>query len=234
MYTAANKRSAFLIVVITICAGILPVALLAWRQGTLLLTARVDGPLLAVPSVWIGDLLFIPAFNVFALRFLDSESAGARNWRPWVFSFMLAFCVAGYSHFVWTQDAFLGFIDPLPGKLSAAGWWHLLFTIVEMTLIFCFVWRWLRAARSADRRLLHQGMVAWRVFGLYTTLSIADFIVLHEYLLPRHGFSNSPWWTAWEGLMVMPFWAAAYSMVRLNSHRASDASTEPVIRPSRA
>jgi hypothetical protein len=218
------------IVLVTLFVGSIPFFLLTWYQGTLVLNGTVNGPLLAVPSVWVGDTFFLPIFNVYALRLLRIHSqksaygAGLARW--WLLPGIVSAVLACSSHYMWTQDQFTGFIDPTFGKLSLVGWWHLAFTISEMTLVFAFVKAWLSRNILTDEYASYVGRVAWRILLPYSLLSVVDFMILHEYLLPRRGVPDYTASTAWQGILIIPFWgviawAAEYRRRAIN--HAADA-----------
>ena len=209
-----NHDRRWLVVAITILAGILPLTVIAYRTKTLWFGSRVDSPLMAVPSVWLGDSVFLPIFNCQIVAFFQvffSSESGTKSRHIFLRSLALALVVssviAGYSHYMWTQDQFLGFIDTSYGSLSTAGWWHLGFTIIQMALVFTFILIWLRTARvNGARSAYGYGVLAWRTFFGYALLCIADFAVFHLYSLPRRPLHDYDWHTAWQGLLVVPFW----------------------------
>ncbi len=118
----------------TIAVGILPLSVFAYWTKTLWLDSRIDLPLSAVPSVWLGDTILVPILNVrivsFLRAFFDEYGTGARRVfaRGFLIALLVSSLIAGYTHYMWTQDQYLGFIDTQLGSLSIAGWWHLGFT----------------------------------------------------------------------------------------------------------
>jgi hypothetical protein len=199
--------------VTTLILGIIPFLLLTWRQGTLWPdSSRVNAPLLSVPSVWFGDTFILPFFNVQAIRLLRATGYfGFRRGHliSWTVSLGIAASIAGSSHYMWTQDHFYGFIDPIPGRLSPVGWWHLGFTVLEMTVVLVFLRSWFQVSADGDPAA-HLGCRAWWTFLPYSLLSIADFVIMHLWLLPKRGVPDYSWHTAWEGLIVLPFWGIMF------------------------
>jgi len=196
---------------ITLGIGIIPLIVITSASGTFWLHSRVAGPLIAVPSVLIGDSLLLPILNWRIARFLTAclaiETLRKAVFRRFWIALLCSSLVSVYASYKWTHDQFFGFIDPTFGQLSFAGWWHLGFTIIEMTLVFVFVLMWQYTTRHRfNEKTLQLATMAWNIFLLYALLSIADFIVLHLYLLPRRGVPDYTPVTAWEGLLVIPFW----------------------------
>ena len=179
----------WLVPVITVGVGVVPLIVLTYTSGTLWLSSRVDSPLIAVPSVLIGDSFLLPILNLRIVRYLSvclgiSTVRSVLQRRLWVALFS-ASLVAAYTNYKWTHDSYFGFIDPTFGKLSLAGWWHLGFSIAEMTIIFSFVLIWAYMAKHrSDEEVQQLAVAAWQAFFPYVLLSLADFLILHLYLLP--------------------------------------------------
>ena len=96
---------------IPIAVGIIPLAFLAARSNTLWFPSSVDVPLVAVPSVWLGDSLLLPFFNYYAVLFLLRRFSwkGRASSKPKFRTMVLmavavaaAASVSGYSHYMWT------------------------------------------------------------------------------------------------------------------------------------
>ena len=196
----------------TLLAGIVPFLVLAARSNTLWFTARCDVPLFAVPSVWLGDLLFLPVLNYRIYRFLNSlrstsECLPSRSLTAAVTSaiFITSLSINGYLHYSWTQDAYLGFIDPTPGRLAPVGWWHCAFSVAESTILVVFLVLWLRSFTCIGAKIAESGFSIWKVFVWYSWLSILDFGVNHVIILPRHPEVEYSWAKGWQALLVIPF-----------------------------
>jgi hypothetical protein len=206
--------------VITIVIGILPFSLLAYFSNTLWFSSAVDSPLAAVPSVWLGDTVFLPIANYRISNFLHEfwREAGSRAravfMRSLLFALLASTVVAGYVHYAWTRDQYLGFIDTKVGSLSLAGWWHLGFTAIEMGFIFTFLLLWRRSATLGQTDAYRRAESAWNIFFWYALLSVADFATLHLHSLPRRPIHDYTWYTAWQGMLVIPLWLVARGYMR--------------------
>jgi len=172
----------------------------------------IDSPLMTVPSVWLGDTLLLPLLNYRIVEFFKSFMARkcSRKYHQLVataaFAFILSLTTAGFIHYMWTQDQYLGFIDSTYGALSFAGWWHLAFTVLQMALVITFILHWRRAAFWGSGATEYQlGSAAWQVFYGYSFLSVADFFSFHVLRLPLRPVHDYSWHTAWQGSLVIPF-----------------------------
>jgi len=223
----------WLVATATVVAGILPLTLIAYSTKSLWIGAPIDSPLILVPSVWLGDSVFLPILNWRIVQFLKAffASQDAANGRgDFIRSLLPAVlassAISGYTHYIWTQDKYLGFIDTSYGSLSVGGWWHLGFAIVEMGFVFTFVLLWRKVAASgANVDVYRRGTLVWRAFLWYVLLSIADFAVLHLYTLPRRPSTDYSWHTAWEGLLVIPFWFVLRMFIRRLARTAAERTT---------
>lgn len=218
----------WLVPIMTVAIGIAPLILITLISGTLLLSSRVDGPLIAVPTVLIRDLLLLPILNWRIARYLLARltiSPGRSMFhRALGLALGASLLLSTFVTYKWTHDQYFGFIDPTFGRLSFAGWWHFGFTVIEMTLVFTFIFIWAHAKRSdADEGMQRLAVSAWNTFLPYALLSIADFVVLHLYLLPRRGLPDYTPFTASEGLLVIPFWLAVRFFLGTRRRRKSRA-----------
>jgi hypothetical protein len=214
-------RIGVLIYVGTLLVGIVPFAALAFSSGTLWFTRTCDVPLLAVPSVWLGDSVFLPLFNAGVYDFVRRLKSlpGGMPSRIWLVSActgtaLLSIAVNGYLHYQWTRDEYLGYIDPTPGRLALVGWWHLGFSVVESMLLGVFICLWLRALKTKARAGFH-GFDVWKLFVWYSLLSTLDFAMSHALILRRHPDVPYMALTNWEGLLVIGFALGIYAIARM-------------------
>jgi len=222
-YQALTNRNTYLI---AIQYSFWPVIFLLTTLVAQLWTSGSDKIAQSALSVWFGDLVMLPIFNWLVVRFVarykrdhtETATTAALS-AAFLPAAVVAVVVNSYTHFIWTQDQYFGFIDPTPGKLSFAGWWHYGFSIVETVIVLMFIQIWLRAD-SSHKASGRRGYQAWYVFLAYCLLSVADFTVLHWIILPRRTEHDYSGWTGWPGLLVIVFWAAVSVRKKASAHRS--------------
>lgn len=179
-----EKHSFFLIIsTITLCIGFVPMLVISLRTNSFWLSSPYDFPLVTIPSVLIGDSLLLPFLNykIFcALRRLMREK---NNWLILFFSFLVSIAINSYTHFLWTQDMYTGFMDMTIGTLSFAGWWHWGYSIIQMTIIAYFVVIWMKEMPIIGRKYHKEFMRAWFIFVAFSSLSLLGFILKYLFIL---------------------------------------------------
>jgi hypothetical protein len=176
-----------IIPVLTLILGFLPEMILSIYLNAFWIGSSVDFPFMAVPTIFFGDIVFLPIFNLLAYK------AIRQSWQYFhrkldlglilsiasIISMLLSF----YIHYSWLQDSYTGFMDVERGKLSIAGWWHLSFAIVEMTVVMLTVIFWFSAIRNSDLEYIHDSYLkAWSVFIAFTLLNLADLVFRHLFI----------------------------------------------------
>jgi hypothetical protein len=103
-------------------------------------------PLFKIPSLSLGDAIFLPLVNshlVRLLRYQLSQRAFASRGRT-ITGFVIAaiivsLAVNSFTHNLWIHDSVITVVDTSYGHLSVAGWWHYGFSVVEITAILLFL-----------------------------------------------------------------------------------------------
>ena len=170
----------------TVALGFVPFLLLSLSTGTFWPRSHVSVPLSLSPSLLIGDSLMIPLFNRYAVPIVWQALKRTPLPAPisiwlWTLAFLcFAFSLAINTamHIGWTKDAYTGFIDPTLGRLSFGGEWHCAFATVEMAFVLFFVSVCLIFRRSVNRINRNHVLQSWRIFICYSTMSIADALVM--------------------------------------------------------
>lgn len=202
--------------IITLAVGFVPFAVLSLLSGTFWPHSKVAVPLFLVPSVLIGDSILLPLFNRRAvpllINFLRCTLPSSRI-SPWLFALgalLASTCINAWLHFRWKADDYTGFIDPSPGQLSVAGKWHLVFSILQMTLVLWFLFLAFVAWKESGRTVHAEVARAWSIFMAYSALSIADFAVMHLVIAPGRPFSI----TDLVALAPFPLTVIVYALLR--------------------
>lgn len=185
----------------TLILGFVPFVVLSLWTESFWLRSKVEVPLTLSPSILIGDSVLIPLFNRRAIPIIWNALLCLVPVRKKIYlllsglgALLSSFAVNVYVHILWARDAYTGFIDPEPGRLSLGGKWHCLFASVQMAivlwfLVICFVSR-------SDRQEITRAEIlrAWRVFSVYTTMYVADLAVMVLIVgRPLHEMSTADW-----------------------------------------
>jgi hypothetical protein len=166
--------------VLTVSVGFVPFLVLSVLSDTFWPHSRVAVPLTLSPSILIGDSLLIPIFNGLAFPIIKRLIGQPTSVRGHVIilaatGFLLSTATNLFLHVMWTRDEYTGFIDPTRGKLSFGGEWHFAFATMELFLVLAFVavcyW-------YGNVAVVGQVLRAWRIFVIYSTMSIWDAVVM--------------------------------------------------------
>jgi len=177
----------FLIVVTTFLLGFYPFTVLSVRSDTFWLDSAHPFPLLVFSSIWIGDLLIIPVFNLFFYKFLVQTKDRIAELKVHVFcaafvSLLFSCLINSYTHYSWVHDPYTGFMDLRIGVLSSAGWWHFGFSGIQMAIVFFFLFLWFILNLKNDDAIRNglRALCSLFVFSLLLPLDVVlkHFIVL--------------------------------------------------------
>ncbi|MDR2065670.1 MAG: hypothetical protein LBP85_08205 [Prevotellaceae bacterium] len=184
------KKSPILFPILTIMFGILSFALLTLKDNSFFLNSDVAFPLLSLPTIYIGDLIFLPIImyrigkiflQKFGFKYIKNHKV------PIIIISLLSIAIGIfinlYTHKIWCLDKYDGFMDK-GGVLTTAGWWHLVFSIVIM---FFIVWLLIMNFYCTIKKFKKESNYCfntWVIFVGFTALSIFD--VLFRY----HNFNS--------------------------------------------
>lgn len=152
----------------------------------------VDLPLVYIFTVVVGDLLFLPAINAMAfdLRYNSgpAERQVLRGSTPrfsLLFAVLISTLVAALSHYEWATDQWTDFISTVTGRLTFGGWWHLLFSVVEGTIVVRLAQSLLRASRGGSDALYKKVRRVWIIVLLFASLMICNWVFQWLTLFPE-------------------------------------------------
>ncbi len=147
----------------------------AFRYNAFWYGGGVDYPVIANPSLLIGDALALPFFNAFAARWLfaygSRKQLSASIWLT-----ILALALSAYQHWIWTTDTTNGLIDP-HYTISVVGVWHAIFSGLQLGFILSFLSQWLRV--SPNTTAAHEGLRVWYIFYGFAFVSLLDGLLAH-------------------------------------------------------
>jgi hypothetical protein len=171
----------YLIAPLTVFLGFGVFAMLSLQTDTFFPTKEHPFGFLAIPSIFMGDLLILPFLN---RAIYDVWHIYRKSGYFFGFKFyglvgavgVVSFSLMGFIHYVWTQDVYTGFMDKELGILSGAGWWHFIFSSVELTAIIMTVLGGVFAYRDKNQ-LLYQTFLKFTTWlFLFTLIAVVDFI----------------------------------------------------------
>jgi hypothetical protein len=174
-------------------------------------------PLVLIPSVLVGDSIFLPILNYRIYASLDTTRR--QSTRKFILlclltGLLLSLLLNTYSHTLWIKDSFTGFMDIVPGRLSIAGWWHYIFSVLQSTIIFSFAIYWLNVARNLSRPQSKSFEITWLVFILFNTLNIPGFLIKDLFIFRQMSLVQALH-HEWTAFMPLVFSILFWLLVRL-------------------
>ncbi|MDR1198076.1 MAG: hypothetical protein LBK94_03555 [Prevotellaceae bacterium] len=176
------KKNPMLFPILTITLGFLSFALLALKDNTFFLNSDVSFPFLSLPTIFIGDLVFLPIImykigkmflQKFGFKFIKQHKVSIILIS--LLSIAICIFVNLYTHKVWCLDEYDGFMDK-GGILTTAGKWHLVFSIVIM---FFIIWLLIMNFYCIIKKFKKESNCCfntWIIFVCFTALSIFDVL----------------------------------------------------------
>jgi hypothetical protein len=143
-----------LIPLATLCLIFIPMLTMSILMKAFWIDSQYDFPFVTIPAVLIGDPLVLPPLNYHIYLALRRVLPFLK--RKTIFltvggSFFVSLLMNSYTHYLWSHDAFTGFMDPQYGVLSTAGWWHFVISVTQIAIIFIFAVFWILTVRQQDQ-----------------------------------------------------------------------------------
>ncbi len=174
------KTSVF---VITISLGFLPFLIFSILTQSFWINSKYDFPLVLIPNILIGDSILLPIFNkdffgiINNLRIMEIIKREKKRVLFFLIVFsILSIIINSYTHWIWVNDKYTGFMDFGNNNLTIAGWWHLFFSIFEMTIIFLFVYLWY-VIKKKENPLLYLFKNTWKTILCFNSLAFIDLLL---------------------------------------------------------
>lgn len=168
----------------TLCLGFIPMVVLSLLTDSFWLNSPYDFPLVAIPSVLIGDSLFFPIINYKiydSLKLVNIKKQKSATITA--ISLFFSLLINSYSHYLWIQDKYTGFMDTEIGRLSIAGWWHWGYSIIQMFLILYFVFVWIDQNTTINETNYKKFTRTWLIFIGFSLLNLPGFILKYHFIL---------------------------------------------------
>lgn len=172
----------------TLCLGFIPMCVLSLLSDSFWLNSTHAFPLVAIPSILIGDSLLLPIINY---KIYDSlKLVNIKKQKSAIITAISMFSsllINSYSHYLWIQDKYTGFMDTEIGRLSIAGWWHWGYSVIQMFLILYFAFVWIDQNTTINETKYKKFTQTWLIFIGFSLLNLPGFILKSSFIL----FSSS-------------------------------------------
>ena len=179
-----NQRKLLLIPLITVLSGFLPFCLLSIYSGVFWIDTTYDIPLIYNWSVMIGDSILLPIINyqIAKLLFWDITVLRLAKMKKtiviWIIiTFLLSTVVNVFAHLAWKNDMYSDFISIDKINFLTSGWWHLIFSILEMTIMFLFPLFWLKSIEFKIINGVKRSIKIWFLVFFFSTLASLDMLM---------------------------------------------------------
>lgn len=165
----------------TIAVGFIPMLICSIKLNAFWFDSPYNFPFMSLPSVYIGDLIFLPMFNYRFYNIMRDKKIEFKN--KLTSSVVLVSCIILslginiITHKIWVSDEYTGFMDTTLGKLSSAGWWHFGFSILQTTILLLFIVIWFIIYKNKLKPEFIYARNTWIIFVAFTFISIADYII---------------------------------------------------------
>jgi len=196
---------------LTILVGFCAFAIASLQTDTFCPTRIHPFGLIAIPSILIGDLMILPFLNR-ALYDVFRAYRGSHIYLTalTIASMSISFFIMWHLHYTWIQDSYTGFMDIQHGELSIAGWWHYVFSSIELGFIMVAVMLGIKGVVDKNEIIIMHFGNFTKYLMLFTSISILDFFfqftilsVIYDYFL---GSIVDYFYERW--MMFLPFIAS--------------------------
>ena len=184
-----NLRKLRLIPIITLLSGYIPFCLLSMYYGVFWINTKYDVPLIYNISVMIGDAIFLPLINyqIGKLVFWDIKvhmiGPIKRTFVTWaIVSLFLSIVINLFAHLAWKNDIYSDFISLNGTTFLISGWWHLCFSILEMTIILLFPLFWYTSIKQKNSEGIKRSFKIWLLIFVFSTLAIFDMLMKYFFV----------------------------------------------------
>jgi len=184
-----HPKARYLIPASVFCFGFAPMVALSIIAGAYGLQSVYDFPLVTIPSVLFGDALVLPLFTyrfyVFWVDYAKNLKADSqiRFSKPVIFvsSLILSIIINVISNYFWVNDSYTGFMDHIEGTLSVAGWYHLIFSTIMMTLVIALALTALAIKKNSSA--VKYSYKTWIIILIFSLFTIPDYLIRNFYVI---------------------------------------------------
>lgn len=184
---SGKEYSLFIVPLITIIIGWLSFMTMGLTDQVLISNPadNIKG-IISIPSVFIGDLILLPLFNYWFFDLLLNKVTvkKIKENKPaflnaLIISSIISIAINTTTHMFWINDKYVDFISDNNATLSFSGWWHLIFSTIQMTLIGLFLYTGVFIFRN---KLVDEFLFCKRLYWfllLFSLLSLLDFSMIY-------------------------------------------------------
>ena len=179
-----NKINLVFVPIITFLIGFFSFLTLSIYYQVFWVSSEYDIPLIYNMSVMIGDSILLPIINfkIFNLYFnLLGQRKPKKHFIIWLFiAFIISSLLNVFSHLTWINDEFTDFVGFSQGYFSLIGYWHLIFSILQMMILLAFPYLWYYSIKMNSGKSVKYSFHIWIYFFLFTLLG--TFEMINKYL----------------------------------------------------
>lgn len=188
-----NTKLFYFVPIITLLIGFISFTTISIIQGVFFIDSKYDIPLILNASVMIGDSIILPILNyrVFKLFFKNISSLNIKNLKIFIFiTIILSILFNFYTHLSWVNDKYTDFVSLVPGQFSIAGYWHLIYSILQFEIIFIFIYSWINSIKRKDEFDIKYSIKTWYVLLFFSFMNFFDMINKHFFVY-QSSFSDT-------------------------------------------
>ena len=186
-----KNNKLIIIPVITLLAGFVSFVILSIHFKVFWITSKYDVPLIYNVSVMVGDFIILPIlnykiFNLFIFKIgADKIQKYRKTLIAWIIiAFAISLLSNIFTHLYWVNDPVTDFISFTPGKFSIIGYWHLVYSIIQMFILFMFPFFWVVAVKENNNEAIKYSHHTWLYVLAFSTLAIFDLLM--KYFFVNH------------------------------------------------
>lgn len=178
-----QKSKLYFVPIVTFFVGFFAFFIFSLVNNAFYPDSAVDIPLIFQYTIMIGDSIFLPIINFMYFR-LVYEKIGIEILKKYkslvtlilLGVFLLSIIINITTHFAWAADEFTDFIAYQTNTLSFGGWWHLIFSIFQSTILLSFPLFWYIAIKEKDIISINYSRKLWLFATIFGSLMIFNFL----------------------------------------------------------
>jgi hypothetical protein len=132
----------------------------------------------------IGDSILLPLINyqIAKLIFWDITIPRLVNMKStivnWIIiTLLLSTVINVFAHLTWRDDMYSDFISLDRATFLISGWWHLSFSILEMTIMFIFPFFWFKSIKLKIINGVNRSVKIWSLLFIFSSLASFDMLM---------------------------------------------------------